>query len=33
MYAHKIAELYMNIGKEAVTKNLSSKVYEVLHFL
>jgi aubergine-like protein len=33
MYAHKIAELYMNIGKEAQTKHYSSKVYESFHYL
>jgi aubergine-like protein len=27
MYAHKIAELYMNIGKEIDTKAFSSKIY------
>ena len=33
MYAHKIAELYMNIGKDAKTKDYSQKVYESFHYL
>jgi aubergine-like protein len=33
MYAHKIAELYMNIGKDAPTKHFNSKVYETFHYL
>ena len=33
MYAHKLAELYMNVGKDANTKNYSHKIYEYLHFL
>jgi aubergine-like protein len=33
MYAHKIAELYMNIGKDANTKHYSDAVAQSLHFL
>ena len=33
MYAHKIAELYMNIGKDAKTNHFSNKVYESFHYL
>lgn len=33
MYAHKIAELYMNIGKDAKTSHFSQRIQESLHFL
>ena len=33
MYAHKIAELYMNIGKDVKTNHFNSTVYESFHYL
>lgn len=33
MYAHKIAELFMNLGKEAKTIEIDERVAQKLHFL
>jgi hypothetical protein len=33
MYAHKIAELFMNLGKEAKELKLCAQVSQQLHFL
>ena len=33
MYAHKIAELFMNLGKEARQLEFSERISQSLHFL